>query len=245
MLEEEPGIERYIIKLQSGSDFIENKVRYTFWIENDEIEDALTYNQIKLRVDKVKKYREDSGDVARSLARVPYQFRFPKRAKDHFIIIPIVTSEKREYLPIGILDQNTITTNASYGIYDTSLWILGIIDSKIHMLWVKSVCGRLETRLRYSSSICYNTFPFPSIPDTKKSEIEEAATNVLLARANYPEKTLADLYDPDKMPEDLREAHKELDRIVESCYPGAPFANDEARLECLFRLYEKMTANKK
>lgn len=245
MLEEEPGIERYIIKLQSGSDFIENKVRYTFWIENDEIEDALTYNQIKLRVDKVKKYREDCGDVARSLARVPYQFRFPKRAKDHFIIIPIVTSEKREYLPIGILDQNTITTNASYGIYDTSLWILGIIDSKIHMLWVKSVCGRLETRLRYSSSICYNTFPFPSIPDTKKSEIEEAATNVLLARANYPEKTLADLYDPDKMPEDLREAHKELDRIVESCYPGAPFANDEARLECLFRLYEKMTANKK
>lgn len=242
MLEEEPGIERYIIKLQSGSDFIENKVRYTFWIENDEIEDALTYNQIKLRVDKVKKYREDSGDVARSLARVPYQFRFPKRAKDHFIIIPIVTSEKREYLPIGILDQNTITTNASYGIYDTSLWILGIIDSKIHMLWVKSVCGRLETRLRYSSSICYNTFPFPSIPDTKKSEIEEAATNVLLARANYPEKTLADLYDPDKMPEDLREAHEELDRIVESCYPGAPFANDEARLECLFRLYEKMTA---
>ena len=242
MLEEEPGIERYIIKLQSGSDFIENKVRYTFWIENDEIEDALTYNQIKLRVDKVKKYREDSGDVARSLARVPYQFRFPKRAKDHFIIIPIVTSEKREYLPIGILDQNTITTNASYGIYDTSLWILGIIDSKIHMLWVKSVCGRLETRLRYSSSICYNTFPFPSIPDTKKSEIEEVATNVLLARANYPEKTLADLYDPDKMPEDLREAHEELDRIVESCYPGAPFANDEARLECLFRLYEKMTA---
>lgn len=245
MLEEEPGIERYIIKLQSGSDFIENKVRYTFWIENDEIEDALTYNQIKLRVDKVKKYREDSGDVARSLARVPYQFRFPKRAKDHFIIIPIVTSEKREYLPIGILDQNTITTNASYGIYDTSLWILGIIDSKIHMLWVKSVCGRLETRLRYSSSICYNTFPFPSIPDTKKSEIEEAATNVLLARANYPEKTLADLYDPDKMPEDLCEAHEELDRIVESCYPDAPFANDEARLECLFRLYEKMTANKK
>lgn len=245
MLEEEPGIERYIIKLQSGSDFIENKVRYTFWIENDEIEDALTYNQIKLRVDKVKKYREDSGDVARSLARVPYQFRFPKRAKDHFIIIPIVTSEKREYLPIGILDQNTITTNASYGIYDTSLWILGIIDSKIHMLWVKSVCGRLETRLRYSSSICYNTFPFPSIPDTKKSEIEEAATNVLLARANYPEKTLADLYDPDKMPEDLREEHEELDRIVESCYPDAPFANDEARLECLFRLYEKMTANKK
>ena len=155
-----------------------------------------------------------------------------------------MTSEKREYLPIGILDKNTITTNASYGIYDTSLWILGVIESKMHMLWVKSVCGRLETRLRYSSSICYNTFPFPSISDTKKSEIEEAATNVLLARENYPEKTLADLYDPEKMPEDLRTAHEELDAIVESCYPGAPFPNDEARLECLFKLYEKMIANK-
>ena len=244
MSEKEPGIERYIIKLQSGSDFIESKVRYTFWIENDEIEDALAYDEIKLRVDKVKTYRENSGDVAKSLVRVPYQFRFPKRAKDHFIIIPIVTSEKREYLPIGILDKNTITTNASYGIYDTSLWILGVVESKMHMLWVKSVCGRLETRLRYSSSICYNTFPFPSISDTKKSEIEEAATNVLLARENYPEKTLADLYDPEKMPEDLRAAHEELDAIVESCYPGAPFPNDEARLECLFKLYEKMTANK-
>lgn len=125
------------------------------------------------------------------------------------------------------------------------IYIFGILTSLIHSVWMKTVCGRLEMRYAYSASVVYNTFPFPSIPDTKKSEIEEAATNVLLARANYPEKTLADLYDPDKMPEDLREAHKELDRIVESCYPGAPFANDEARLECLFRLYEKMTANKK
>ena len=245
MIEHEPGIARYIIKLQSGSDFIENKIRYTFWIEKNEFEEALKYDAIKNRIDKVREYREKSGDVAKSLARFPYQFRFPKRAKEHFIIIPIVTSERREYLPVGVLDNNTITTNASYGIYDTSLWILGIIESKIHMLWVKSVCGRLETRLRYSSSICYNTFPFPSISNSKKSEIEDAATEVLLARENYPEKTLADLYDPDKMPQDLREAHEALDTIVESCYPGAPFANDEARLECLFKLYEKMTANKK
>ena len=112
------------------------------------------------------------------------------------------------------------------------------------MVWVRAVAGRMKTDMQYSNTICYNTFPFPSISDTKKSEIEEAATNVLLARENYPEKTLADLYDPEKMPEDLRAAHEELDAIVESCYPGAPFPNDEARLECLFKLYEKMTANK-
>ena len=113
------------------------------------------------------------------------------------------------------------------------------------MVWVLQNAGRLKNDFRYSTKLCYNTFPFPSISSSKKSEIEEAATEVLLARENYPEKTLADLYDPDKMPADLREAHENLDRIVESCYPGAPFANDEARLECLFKLYEKMTAEKK
>ena len=127
---------------------------------------------------------------------------------------------------------------------DAPIYVFGVLTSLIHSVWMKAVCGRLEMRFAYSASVVYNTFPFPSISDTKKSEIEEAATNVLLARENYPEKTLADLYDPEKMPEDLRAAHEELDAIVESCYPGAPFPNDEARLECLFKLYEKMTANK-
>ena len=115
----------------------------------------------------------------------------------------------------------------------------------MHMVWVKSVGGYLGTSIRYSASIVYNTFPFPKISDEKKKEIEAAAEEVLITREYYPEKTLADLYDPDKMPQDLREAHAKLDDIVESCYPGYPFASDEARLECLFKLYEKMTAAKK
>ena len=146
---------------------------------------------------------------------------------------------------MGYLEKGTVVTNSAFAIYDASLWLFGIITSEMHMVWVRTVGGRLKTDYRYSAGLCYNTFPFPSISDTKKSEIEEAATEVLLARENYPEKTLADLYDPDKMPADLRAAHENLDRIVESCYPGAPFANDEARLECLFKLYEKMTAEKK
>ena len=109
------------------------------------------------------------------------------------------------------------------------------------MVWVKSVGGKLETRYRYSSQLVYNTFPFPNISKEKKQEIELAAEEVLITRENYPEKTLAELYDPDKMPQDLREAHAKLDDIVESCYPGYPFPSDEARLECLFKLYEKMT----
>ena len=111
---------------------------------------------------------------------------------------------------------------------------------------MKAVCGRLELRYAYSASIVYNTFPFPTISDAKRNEIEEAATDILLTREPYLTmgKTLADLYDPDTMPADLKAAHERLDGIVESCYPGAPFASDEARLECLFKLYEKMT-NKK
>ena len=109
---------------------------------------------------------------------------------------------------------------------------------------MKTVGGKLETRYRYSASIVYNSFPFPKISAEKKQEIESAAEKVLITREYYPEKTLAELYDPDKMPQDLREAHAKLDDIVESCYPGYPFASDEARLECLFKLYEKMTAKK-
>jgi len=245
MILNEPGVEKYIIKLQSGSDFIDKVCRYSFWIEDKDSEDALRYECIKKRAEKVREYRLESGDVAQSLASKPYQFRFPRRAKESFIIIPIVTSERREYLPLGVLDNDTITTNAAYGIYDSPVWILGIISSSIHLLWVKTICGRLETRIRYSSSLCYNSFPFPKISAEKKQEIESAAEKVLITREYYPEKTLADLYDPDLMPQDLREAHAKLDDIVESCYPGYPFASDEARLECLFKLYEKMTAAKK
>ena len=113
------------------------------------------------------------------------------------------------------------------------------------MLWTKATSGRLESRIRYSAQLCYNTFPFPKISPEKKASIEAAAEEVLVTREFYPERTLAELYDPDKMPQDLREAHAKLDDIVESCYPGYPFASDEARLECLFRLYEKMTAKSK
>ena len=187
----------------------------------------------------------NGGEVARTLVDKSHQFRYRKMASSHQIAIPCTSSEKREYMQCGFFDSNYVSMNSVEVIYDGELWLFGLISSKMHMAWIRTVGGRLETRYRYSAQLCYNTFPFPSVSDTKKSEIEEAATNVLLARENYPEKTLADLYDPEKMPENLRAAHEELDAIVESCYPGAPFPNDEARLECLFKLYEKMTANKK
>ena len=143
---------------------------------------------------------------------------------------------------MAFVDESAVVPNSAFMINDASLLIFGILTSRQHMVWVLQNAGRLKNDFRYSTKLCYNTFPFPSISSSKKSEIEEAATDILLVRAEYPDKTLADLYDPDKMPRDLLEAHEKLDLIVESCYPGSPFPNDEARLECLFKLYEKMTA---
>ena len=209
-------------------------------------EEADAIQVIHKRIQQCQQTRLASKRAStQKLAEKPYSFGEVRYKETECIIVPGVSSENRKYIPIGYLDKGTVITNSAFAIYDASLWLFGILTSEMHMVWVRTVGGRLKTDYRYSAGLCYNTFPFPSISDTKKSEIEEAATNVLLARENYPEKTLADLYDPEKMPEDLRAAHEELDAIVESCYPSAPFSNDEARLECLFKLYEKMTAYKK
>lgn len=241
MVKSEPGIDKFIIKLQSGSDFIDNIFRYTFWIEDSQLEEALKFNNIKNRIDKVREYRLQSGDVAKTLVSKAYQFRYPKKAKDHFIILPIVSSERREYLPIGILGNDIITTNAAYGIYDSKIWIFGIISSRLHLLWVKTICGRLESRIRYSSSICYNTFPFPAINEAQKAELEELAQEVLDVRDQHFDMTLGEQYNPETMPEALKEVHHRLDLAVERCYRPEPFSSDEERLECLFKLYAKMT----
>lgn len=241
MVKSEPGIDKFIIKLQSGSDFIDNIFRYTFWIEDSQLEEALKFNNIKNRIDKVREYRLQSGDVAKTLVSKAYQFRYPKKAKDHFIILPIVSSERREYLPIGILGNDVITTNAAYGIYDSKIWIFGIISSRLHLLWVKTICGRLESRIRYSSSICYNTFPFPTINEAQKAELEELAQEVLDVRDQHFDMTLGEQYNPETMPEALKEVHHRLDLAVERCYRPEPFSSDEERLECLFKLYAKMT----
>lgn len=237
----EPFSESFFRRIYGSEEFINGKERWCLWLNGYQVSDFDNYPLIKDRIEKVKAVREKSSRP--QLASIPHLFaQITQPEGIDFIILPSVSSEKRKYIPIGFLDPSIKATNLCMVIGTNEISLFGILTSEMHMTWVRTVGGRLKTDYRYSAGLCYNTFPFPTIPDTKKSEIEEAATNVLLARANYPEKTLADLYDPEKMPEDLREAHEELDRIVESCYPGAPFPNDEARLECLFRLYEKMTA---
>ena len=228
--------------IMGSQEFIRGEERYCFWISDKNFERAKSNPYIAEKMEKTRNVRLKSSDIAgRKLAERPHQFREFIEEMTETIIVPRVSSESREYIPMGFLDENTVISDSAFAIYDAQLWLFGILTSKMHMAWVKAVGGRLETRYRYSATLCYNTFPFPKIAEAKRAEIEQAAEAVLIAREMHTEKTLAQMYDPDKMPANLREAHTHLDRIVESCYRPAPFTSDEERLEHLFALYEKMT----
>ena len=146
---------------------------------------------------------------------------------------------------MGFLDNSCIIVAPNFGIYDAEPWLLGLLMSSVHMTWTKTVAGRLKTDYRYSASLVYNTFPFPSISEQRKKEITQCVFRILEERAKHSEKTLAQLYDPDKMPDGLREAHRLNDLAVERCYRSKPFETDEERLEYLFKLYERMIAEEK
>ena len=243
MISHEAKAGKYIHPLIGAEDFINGKRRWCIWLYNEDEKDYLSIQQFRKRIEELKVIREQSSRP--QLASIPHLFaQITQPMGTPFIIIPSSTSERRQYIPMGYLEEGNISANSCMVIGTRDISLFGILMSQIHMVWVKTVGGRLKTDYRYSAQLCYNTFPFPKISSEKKTEIEAAAEDVLITRENYPEKTLAEMYDPDKMPQDLREAHARLDDIVESCYPGYPFASDEARLECLFKLYEKMTAKK-
>jgi len=245
LLEKYPELSRLIKPFIGSQEYIKGIQRYCLWIEDKDVQFAMQYPELVRRFEGVKKMRiESSKETTRMKAQRPWAFSEKRFNPAPSIIIPAVSSERRKYIPIGFINPDTVIYHSAFAIYNGDVFTFAIVNSFIHVLWVKSVGGKLETRIRYSAQLCYNTFPFPKISAEKKQEIESAAEEVLITREYYPEKTLAELYDPNKMPQDLREAHAKLDDIVESCYPGYPFASDEARLECLFKLYEKMTAKK-
>ena len=240
-----PYLTPYIRQYMGADDLINGKQRYCFWLKNCPSDILNRCPEIIKRLDGVRKTRsESSKEATRKLATIPHLFTEDRQPDTDYLILPVVSSERRIYVPVGLNSCDIIANANAQMIPHASTFAFGIVSSYIHNVWMKAVCGRLEMRYAYSASIVYNTFPFPKISAEKKQEIKAAAEEVLITREYYPEKTLAELYDPDKMPQDLREAHAKLDDIVESCYPGYPFASDEARLECLFKLYEKMTATK-
>jgi len=243
LISREPNAEKFIKPLIGAEDFINGKQRWCIWLYEEDAKEYMSIPDFKKRIEELRAIREASSRP--QLAAIPHLFaQITQPMGMSFILIPSTSSEHRNYIPMGYLDKNNIAANSCMVIGSSDMSLFGLLTSHMHMVWVDTVGGKLETRYRYSAQLCYNTFPFPKISAEKKAEIESAAEDVLVTREFYPDKTLAELYDPDKMPQDLREAHERLDDIVESCYPGYPFASDEARLECLFKLYEKMTKNK-
>jgi hypothetical protein len=235
-----------IKKYVGNREFIDNIEKYVLWISDEQLDFALSLGPINERIETVKSQRLSSKEIgARNLSSKAHQFRDFKETKITSIIIPQTGSERREYLPVGFCNNNTIISNASRVIYDSEIWLFSLLTSKLHILWVKAVAGRLKTDMQYSNTLCYNTFPFPSISKFQKEELEQHTHNVLEQRAKHSERTMAELYDPKKMPVGLKEAHHKLDLAVEGCYRSKPFENNEERLAYLFSLYEKMIAEEK
>ena len=240
---------KFVRPYMGGDELINGKLRWCIWLTDDKEYQKIKSDIIKNRIDECRKFRlESNRKETVALANTPYRFGEIRQPFGDYLALPKVSSERRLYMPIAIEDNDIILNGSALAIPidspNTGSLIFGLISSLLHMVWMKCVAGRMKSDYQYSASIVYNTFPFPKISADKKQEIESAAEEVLITREYYPGQTLAELYDPDKMPQDLREAHAKLDDIVESCYPGYPFASDEARLECLFKLYEKMTSAK-
>lgn len=243
MVSKDPNSIKFIKKYIGANEFLNNLNRYCLWIKDDQLKFALSISDIKLRLGKCRDMRLKSKKVpTQKLANFPHRFGEIRYKESDSIIIPAVTSERRDYIPVGFLDSSWIVSNSSFVVYDAEPFLFSLLTSKMHNLWIKSVCGSLETRIRYSSQLGYNTFPFPSISDQRKQELTQTTFRILEERETHPDKTLAELYDPDKMPEGLREAHHLNDLAVERCYRSKPFESDEERLEYLFKLYEQMIA---
>lgn len=236
------------IRVFKGSDeLINGKLRYCLWFENSsELDKYSNLSQIIERVEDVRQKRLESPDpMAIKMAQTPFQFREMRAAKSHSIAVPVVSSENREYLPVFLESNDVVFSNAAFALYDAPLWNMALVASKLHLVWIKTVCGQLETRLRYSNTLGWNTFPVPKLTEKNKQDLTCCAEDILLAREAHFPATIADLYDPNNMPENLRHAHERNDEVLERIYIGRRFKNDTERLEKLFELYTQMTSQNK
>ena len=236
--------EKFIRPFMGASEVVNGRPRYCVWIEKDELSHALEYPAIRERIERVRQVRLNSAAPTTRNTKVP-SHRFMQvegNAKYYSIAIPAITSENREYLPAALLDGRTILSNKCYALYDTPLWNFSIAVSKMHQIWIGTVCARMRSDYSYSNTLGWNTFPVPLLTEQNKIDLTTCTEDILLAREVHFPATIADLYDPDSMPDNFRRAHQHNDEVLERIYIGRRFKNDTERLEKLFELYTKMTA---
>lgn len=242
IISEYPASKKFIKKFISADDFINGNYRHCLWIGPNEEQEAKSIPFIKQRTENLRFFREKSAAKStRDFAKNDYCFRQISYKASDGIVVPRVSSEKRPYIPLAYIDGDTIVSDATNIIYDAQPWLFGILHSKMHMVWVDAVGGKLKTDYRYSAKLCYNTFPFPQITAQQKESLTQYVFDILDQRALHPEKTMAWLYNPETMPHGLKQAHAALDLGVDRIYRLQPFANNAERLEMLFKLYEEMT----
>lgn len=243
LLNDFPEAGVFVKKFVGSSEFIKGDDRYCLWLEDDQMAVAQRIPELKSRLSKVAAMRSQSKKTAtQKLASTPHRFGEMRYKPTDSILVPGHTSENRDYIPIGYLGPETVISNAAFAVYEAEPWLFALLTSRIHMVWTRAVGGQLETRLRYSNTIVYNNFPVPPLSVEVKEKLTGAALRVLDVREYHCERTLAELYGPDTMPADLRQAHAEVDALVDSIYSKREYATDEDRLSNLFAMYEERTA---
>ena len=227
---------KFIRRIYGSEEFIKGKERYCLWIMDEDLNEAKAILSINTCIEKVRAARLEMKDGVKHADR-PHQMREMNCGQHQTIIIPRVSSENRDYLPCGLLGPDCIVSDLAFALYDAPLWTMALISSRLHLVWIEAICGKLETRYRYSNTLGWNTFPIPTLTRTNRDELTRSAGRILEIREAHFPKTIADLYARDAMPEDLKEAHDMNDEIVERIYIGRRFKNDSERLQKLFSMY--------
>jgi hypothetical protein len=240
-LSTEPGAEKFMRPYIGSHEYLNGGMRWILALQHATPQELRRLPKVQERITAVRKYRLRSKSApTRQLAETPMEYHVTVIPEEPYLVIPEVSSERREYVPIGWLEPPTIASNLVKVLLYADLWHFGILTSAMTMAWLRHIGGRLESRYRYSIGLVYNTFPWPEATEAQKAKVRELAQAVLDARARYPEATFADLYDPDLMKADLRKAHRALDVAVDKLYRAATFKSDRERVEHLFGLYERL-----
>ena len=237
---------RFLRRIYGSAEFIRGHVRHCLWIEDHDLAEAIGIAGIRQRLEGTRTMRLESPKSATvAAAEKPHKFgEIRQTGAETVMIIPSVSSESREFLPFGYCEPGTIVTNLAFALFDAPLWNMALIASRLHLVWIGTVCGKMKTDFRYSNTLGWNTFPVPTLTEKNKADLTACAEDILLAREAHFPATIADLYDPEKMPENLRAAHDRNDETIERIYIGRRFKNDTERLEKLFEMYTKMTSKK-
>ncbi len=237
----EPRAKKYFRRWFGGDEFLYDKIRYCLWLGEATVEEIKSMPLVEERVDAVRRYRASSKSApTRKIADKPTRFHVENMPTSNYIVIPEVSSERRKYIPIGFMTPDVLCSNLLKLIPNATLYHFGVLTSSVHMTWTKTVCGRLESRYRYSASVVYNNFPWLQATVSQRAEITRTAQNILDARKLYPAWTLAALYDPDKMPLELRAAHEANDAAVMSLYMFDDEMTELDIITTLLLLYQRL-----